>query len=616
MRAGELRQNIEGRSDLLWSLTDRLGDEDEIPQYALGAIVTDDQTEARDIPSLDLAATLADFEPRHPMHAIRVQRLVALLQAEVPRAGAPIAGRASAVDWRNRWGWNWVTTVRDQNPCQSCVDFGTTALVESMTRIEHAVWSTRSEGDLHDGAGRLCSNGWWPDGSCEWVRVNAIADPGCYPWDTVDNPYNPTPDRSGRTVRLDGWQEIGDVEQQKIWIDSVGPLTGCFEVFNDFFGYGSGVYQPSPTATSAGWHCVLFVGYDDAAGCWILKNSWGDTWGDNGYCRIAYGTSNIDMYGKFGMRGTNPDPLTKRRLHNGNIYESGNGAAHRNFEMLATAGGGQLRHWFREGSGALIWKDVATFPTDAAACPTFTATTYNRNMEGVYLTTGNRLRHCWNLPAGNGTWQMSPTFGPSNAAGIPAFIQSDYGAPGNFEVVVRTSGGRLSHWWRENGPPWTWREGGTFARNIAYSGPTLIQARNRNLHLVAVRNDGRMRFFWRSDAAGNFDWHAGAIFGSNVGSPPVMIEGQFGAGNERSQGNYELCVAAGGSVEHWWRDNWGGTGWHKSATFGHDVTAVAGLLEGSFGFNLEVIVLRTDNRLQHYWRDGAGWHEGVIIGSA
>jgi hypothetical protein len=27
-------------------------------------------------------------------------------------------------------------------------------------------------------------------------------------------------------------------------------------------------------------------------------------------------------------------------------------------------------------------------------------------------------------------------------------------------------------------------------------------------------------------------------------------------------------------------------------------------------------VLRTDRRLQHYWRDGAGWHEGVVIGSA
>ncbi|MGW0365490.1 hypothetical protein [Streptomyces sp. NPDC002990] len=38
------------------------------------------------------------------------------------------------------------------------------------------------------------------------------------------------------------------------------------------------------------------------------------------------------------------------------------------------------------------------------------------------------------------------------------------------------------------------------------------------------------------------------------------------------------------------------------------------MLQSSFGFNLEVVVLRTDRRLQHYWRDGAGWHEGPVIG--
>ena len=32
--------------------------------------------------------------------------------------------------------------------------------------------------------------------------------------------------------------------------------------------------------------------------------------------------------------------------------------------------------------------------------------------------------------------------------------------------------------------------------------------------------------------------------------------------------------------------------------------------------NLEVIVLRNDQQLQHYWRDGAGWHEGPVIGPA
>ena len=111
-------------------------------------------------------------------------------------------------------------------------------------------------------------------------------------------------------------------------------------------------------------------------------------------------------------------------------------------------------------------------------------------------------------------------------------------------------------------------------------------------------------------------WNAGPTFGSGVGSPPCMIEGQYGATDENAVGNFELCVAVGGQVQHWWRDNQGDMSWRQSATFGHDVQAVAALVEGSYGFNLEIIVLRFDGMLQHYWRDGAGWHEGPVIGSA
>jgi len=51
-----------------------------------------------------------------------------------------------------------------------------------------------------------------------------------------------------------------------------------------------------------------------------------------------------------------------------------------------------------------------------------------------------------------------------------------------------------------------------------------------------------------------------------------------------------------------------------SATFGSSVAYVVALLEGSFGFNLEMIVQRTDGMLQHYYRDDGGWHAGVVIG--
>ena len=53
-----------------------------------------------------------------------------------------------AIDWRTRWGWNWVTPARQQRPCSACVAFAYVGLTEAMARIEHATWCARSEGDL------------------------------------------------------------------------------------------------------------------------------------------------------------------------------------------------------------------------------------------------------------------------------------------------------------------------------------------------------------------------------------------------------------------------------------------------------------------------------------
>jgi hypothetical protein len=262
------------------------------------------------------------------------------------------------------------------------------------------------------------------------------------------------------------------------------------------------------------------------------------------------------------------------------------------------------------------WGTAKSFATDAAVCPTLTGTTFNRNMEVVYLTTSGRLHHWWGPGSGTGPWNDGGVFGPTDCRGVPGFIQSDYNAPGNFEVVVLVGGGQLQHVWRDGAG---WHLGPKFGSNLALSGATLVQGTygspHGNLEVVAVRDNGTMQHFWRTES--DFAWHAGAVFGAGIASPPVMIQGQYGMRDETGpHGNFELCVAAGGQVQHWWRWNGGDMQWRHSANFGHDVRAVAGLCESQWGLNLEVIVLRNDNQLQHYWRDGAGWHEGPVIGPA
>jgi C1A family cysteine protease len=49
------------------------------------------------------------------------------------------------------------------------------------------------------------------------------------------------------------------------------------------------VPMPTSNEQSIGGHCMVIVGYDDANQQWIVRNSWGTSWGQAGYCRIPYG---------------------------------------------------------------------------------------------------------------------------------------------------------------------------------------------------------------------------------------------------------------------------------------------------------------------------------------
>lgn len=641
---GDLRRLIE-KEKLGWQPPVDIPDHVRLPRYSLGAspegLIPAEQAPAFNFRNLGVSGnpflavrrvelgivSAEEVKEVFPSRLLINQGLKESLNAAARRVTAaalgdesPIAPDAgtppSSLDWRNRWGQNWITSTRDQDGCNACWAFAGTALVESMVRIEHSTWTRLSEGDVHRGVGKTCPDLGNLGEVSNFFSHNGICDPGSWPWRTDTPPYTPTPDRNGRSVRGPAF-DIVSAADSKNWLDTVGPLVTWIDVYNDFSGVSGSVYRRSTDPSNAfrGGHFMLIIGYSDSLGAWLCKNSWGPSWGVNGVGWIAYGECRIDSFARYGVRNTNPDPWTKRRLHNGNLFESGNGALHRNLEVVGSNSSRVLHRW-REGGPPWTWGTAASFATDAAACPTLTGSTFNRNFEVVYITTGGRLHHWWTGGSGTGPWNDGGIFGPTGCNGVPGFVQGDYNAPGNFEVVVSIGGGKLQHVWRDGGG---WHNGAIFGNNIARSGPSLVQGTfggtHGNLECVVVRTDGTMQHFWRNEAT--FAWNSGAIFGSGVSSPPVMIQGQYGMHDELgAAGNFELCVAVGGRVQHWWRWNAGDMQWRHSADFGHDVRAVAGLCEGSWSMNLEVIVLRNDGQLQHYWRDGSGWHEGPVIGPA
>ncbi len=629
MTVGELRELMR-KAGSSWTIDDRLKDGDRIPSHPTGGDLSR-VPKITQVPRIDIKPFLSSDTSNPFLRRLRIDRGY-LESASLPEellqraagppgihgAGSPTAAAVTAasvpgsVDWRERFGWPWLTRIKDQQQCESCWVFAAVGAVESTTRIEHTIWSLRSEGDVHDGMGAQCATTGDPANALDWIQSNGVADPGCWPYETSNLPYNPTPDRDGRTVRLDGYVTLSNIDDQKAWIDNVGPIAACFTCYWDFQAYGpnSGVYVCNPASGVDGGHCITIVGYDDSKQAWLIRNSWGTSWGMEGYCWFRYGQCDIDTNVKYGVPGgnTNPDPWTKRRAHNGNFYESGDGAYHRNFEVWAHVHHHAIRHYWRDGV-SLQWSVAETQADDCASTPTVTGTTYDRNFEMVYQTTKGRLHHRY-FDQASQQWEDGPVFGPHDVAGIPGFVQGDYEAPGNFELVVRTARGELVHWWR-NEQNDQWAQSAKFGTEVALSAATLVQHFDNGLDVVVVNERGKMQRYWRDDAH-HKGWAAAETFGHGVKSPPVMIQGQFGETDETMPGNYELCVAVDGSIQHWWTPTTGAYHWTHSATFGSGIKQVLGLIQSSFGFDLEVVALLEDGSLQHFWRNNT-WYPGPII---
>ena len=233
-----------------------------------------------------------------------IQGRAARVRSLQQEARAAAVGAPAAFDARDVAGQNYVTEVRDQGDCGSCVAFGSVAVLETTgayTRRQPGLELSLSEAHLfytHGGSvGRDCDNGWLPLPALEMCRDIGVTFEDYFPY-TPRNSGGASlngdwPNRLARAVTVA--DVTADPARMKEHISQYGSITACFEVFDDFFAYRSGVYR-HVTGALRGGHCVALIGYDDAKGCWIAKNSWGSSWGDGGYVRIAYGQCNIEAW--------------------------------------------------------------------------------------------------------------------------------------------------------------------------------------------------------------------------------------------------------------------------------------------------------------------------------
>ena len=91
-----------------------------------------------------------------------------------------------------------------------------------------------------------------------------------------------------RTVRINDWGWVDNNEESiKQALIQHGPLIFCAYFWEDFYYYTGGVYRHE-WGPLAGGHVMTIFGYDDNDQCWIVKNSAGTDWGEEGWLKMAY----------------------------------------------------------------------------------------------------------------------------------------------------------------------------------------------------------------------------------------------------------------------------------------------------------------------------------------
>lgn len=192
----------------------------------------------------------------------------------------------SKFDWRERG----VHPIRDQGNCGSCWAFSIiSSTQDALNLLGKGVGGLLSEQYLVDCATDMYGCGGGMPSAFKWVTIPKGAPL------LSDYPYRASDGRC-QSKKIEGsvleWHYIGesnrnpDIEEMKKAIYLYGPISVTVAADNAFVAYKSGIFNACSSGQTN--HMTNIVGWDDSGEYWIMRNSWGSSWGEQGFMRIKW----------------------------------------------------------------------------------------------------------------------------------------------------------------------------------------------------------------------------------------------------------------------------------------------------------------------------------------
>lgn len=208
-----------------------------------------------------------------------------------PKTPAPqvgLVGQSPDIDWVAK---GMVSPIQNQGQCGSCWAFSSTSNIESVNACSTGKLLKLSEQQLVDCSssyGNMGCNGGWMDNAFQYVEASGEESETAYPYTATTNTCKYA--KSQVIANILSYADQPSCPQVMNALQ-VSTVSVAIAVVNSFYSYASGIYN-DPTCNSAQIdHAVVITGYKGNNGSpyWIVRNSWGTSWGQAGYIWMTAG---------------------------------------------------------------------------------------------------------------------------------------------------------------------------------------------------------------------------------------------------------------------------------------------------------------------------------------